>query len=220
MGGYGSGGANRKRPHFEGLRRINVGYLVRHKMARPGTYSTHSWQDNSQRPIGSIQVVGGGEAVTLVYSVRNGDAEDWLHIEERVTLARVGKPFGGVQTYFRCPRCNRRVTTLALGRQYFRCRTCVGAAYASSQEGPTDRAMRRANKLKRRLCAEPGLDSFYWRPKHMRQRTFDAIDARIQAAEAEVNDAHIRLLGRLSGMGRRQSGQRRVGKRSAARAFW
>ena len=166
MGGIGSGGANRKRPHFEGLRRINVGYLVQHGMDRPGTYSNHSWRDNWQRPTGSMQIVGGGEVVTLVYSVRNG------------------------------------------------------AAYASSQEGPTDRAMRRANTLKRRLGAEPGLDSFYWRPKHMRQRTFDAIDARIQAAEAEVNDAHIRLLGRLSGMGRRQSGQRRVGKRSAARAFW
>jgi len=80
--------------------------------------------------------------------------------------------------------------------------------------------MRRANKLKRRLGAEPGLDSFYWRPKHMRRRTFDAIDARIQAAEAEVNDAHIRLLGRLSGLGRGQSGPRGSGKGSARRAFW
>lgn len=220
MGGMGSGGANRKRPHFEGLRRINVGYLVRHGMHRPGTYSTMSWQDNWQRPTGSMQVVGGAEAVTLVYSVRNGETEDWRHIEERVQLALVPKPFGGAQTYFRCPRCGRRVTTLALRSQYFRCRICAGAAYASSQEGATDRAMRKANKLKRRLGADPGLDSFYWRPKHMRQRTFDAIDARIQAAEAEVNDAHIRLLGRLSGMAGRRS-RSRIGRRpSIGKAFW
>ncbi|HOZ25839.1 MAG TPA: hypothetical protein PLH23_00980 [Hyphomonadaceae bacterium] len=190
-------------------------------MDRPGTYSTHSWRDNWQRPTGSMQVVGGDDVVTLVYSVRNGDAEDWRQIEERVTLTRVAKPFGGAQTYFRCPRCSRRVATLALARQYFRCRTCVGAAYASSQEGPTDRAMRRANKLKRRLGAEPGLDSYYWRPKHMRQRTFARIDARIQAAEAEVNDAHVRLLARLGGMsGRRAGRSARDGTRAAARAFW
>ena len=221
MGGMGSGGANRKRPHFEGLRRIDAGYLVRHRMDRPGTYSTHSWRDNWQRPTGSMQVVGGDDVVTLVYSVRNGDAEDWRQIEERVTLTRVAKPFGGAQTYFRCPRCSRRVATLALARQYFRCRTCVGAAYASSQEGPTDRAMRRANKLKRRLGAEPGLDSYYWRPKHMRQRTFARIDARIQAAEAEVNDAHVMLLARLRGTSGRPEGRSvRSGTRAAARAFW
>lgn len=220
MGGMGSGGANRKRPHFEGLRRINVGYLVRHRMDRPGTYSTHSWRDNWERPTGSVQVVGGDGFVTLVYSVRSSEIEDWQQIEERVFLARVSKPFGGSQAYFLCPRCNRRVIALALGQRYFRCRTCVGAAYASSQEGPTDRAMRKANKLKRRLGADPGLDSFYRRPKHMRQRTFEAIDARIQAAEAEVNDAHIRLLGRLSGMDRRRSRSRNGRRQSAGRAFW
>lgn len=221
MGGLGSGGANKKRPHFEGFRRISIGYLVKRGLDRPGTYSSHSWQDNWKRPTGSMQVVGGDGFVTLVYSVRADETETWQHVEERVLLAHVAKPFGGFQTYFRCPRCDRRVTTLALGRRYFRCRTCVGAAYASSQEGPTDRAMRRASKLKRRLGAEPGLDSFYRRPKHMRRTTFEAIDARIQAAEAEVNDAHIRLLARLGRPGRRRSG-RTTGARPSpsGRSFW
>lgn len=164
-----------------------------------------------------MQVVGGDEFVTLVYSVRGDDTEAWEQIVERVALARVAKPFGGAQTYFVCPRCARRVTTLAMGRCYFRCRTCVGAAYASSQEGPADRAMRRANKLKRRLGAEPGLDSWYMRPKHMRRRTFARIDARIQAAEAEVNDVHLRLLARL---GRISGHGTRTRRRSGTRSFW
>lgn len=220
MGGLGSGGANKKRPHFEGFRRINVGYIVRRGLHRPGTYSTHSWHDNWKQPTGSMQVVGGDGFVTLVYSVRADETEAWQHIEERVMLAHVTKPFGGSQTYFRCPRCNRRVMTLALGRRYFRCRTCVGAAYASSQEGPTDRAMRRASKLKRRLGAEPGLDSFCRRPKHMRRATFAAIDARIQQAEAEVNDAHFRLLTRLNGLNAHRSRPRTGVSRMAGRAFW
>jgi hypothetical protein len=167
-----------------------------------------------------MQVVGGDEFVTLLYSTRGDEGEDWQAIEERVFLTKVPKPFGGAQTLFICPRCSRRVTTLALGRRYFRCRTCVGAAYASSQEGPTDRAMRRANKLKRRLGAEPGLDSWYVRPRHMRRRTFDAIEARIQAAEAEVNDAHIRLLGRLSSMRGNRSRSHARTRRSPGGAFW
>jgi hypothetical protein len=221
MGGLGSGGANRKRPHFEGFRRINVGYLVKRGMDRPGTYSTHSWHDNWKRPTGSIQVVGGDGFVTLVYSVRSGETDEWQQIEERVALARVPKPFGGEQTYFRCPRCSRRVATLALGRQYFRCRSCVGAAYASSQEGASDRAMRRANKLKRRLGAEPGLESWYTRPKHMRHRTFARIDARIQAAEAEVNDAHLRLLARLGRMtGNKPARRANLARHASGKGFW
>jgi hypothetical protein len=120
MGGLGSGGTNRKRPHFEGLRRINVGYLVRNGMDRPGTHSNHSWRDNRQRPTGSIQIVGGDGFVMLAYSARCGDTEAWQKVEERVSLAYVPKPFGGAQVYFRCPRCNRRVATLALGQRYFR----------------------------------------------------------------------------------------------------
>lgn len=219
MGGLGSGGANRKRPHFEGFRRINVGSLMKRSLDRAGTYSTHSWHDNWNRPTGSIQIVGGDGFVTFIYSLRGNDTEAWQQIEERVVLARVVKPFGGTQTFFRCPRCSRRVTTLALGRRYFRCRICVGAAYASSQEGSTDRAMRRANKLRKRVGAEPGLGNWYTRPKHMRRRTFERIDARIQTAEAEVNDAHLRLLSRLGRMGGRSSGRRGAGRSPTGR-FW
>jgi hypothetical protein len=76
--------------------------------------------------------------------------------------------------------------------------------------------MRRANKLKRRLGADPGLDSYYCRPKHMRQRTFAKIDARIQAAESEVNDAHVRLLARLGRLSARIRSQRKIGRGN----FW
>ncbi len=221
MGGFGSGGHNKRRPHLEGYQRISVRTLRRHRLLQAGVYATLSWQDNWKRPTGSVQVVGGSEGVTLIYSARADEAGEWTQVEERVTFARVARHFGGEQTYFRCPRCNRRTTELALGQQRFRCRTCLGLVHASSQEGPTDRAMRKANKLKRRLGAEAGLDSFYWRPKHMRQRTFDRIDTRIRHAEAEVNDAHILLLARLGSTSRRRS-CRRAGVRSPASVgrFW
>jgi hypothetical protein len=221
LGGFGSGGTNWKRAHLEGHRRIGVHYLRKQDLMRPGIYASLRWTNNLGEPTGSIQVAGGEHFVTLIYSVRRTHTEAWRPIQEQVAFARVAKPFGGEQVYFFCPRCGRRVLELALGAERFRCRTCLGLVHASSQESPTDRAMRRANKLKRRLGAEPGLDSWYTRPKHMRRKTFDKIEARIRAAEAEVNDAHIRLLGRLSRFDQRRSGRRPVGRRAAARGvFW
>jgi hypothetical protein len=221
MGGYGSGGHNRKRGHLEGHRRISVRHLRQHGLMRAGVISSFSWKDNWNRPTGTIQVVGGADVVTLVYSVRSSEAENWRQVEEQVALTRVPKSFGGEQTYLFCPRCGRRVLELALGRERFRCRTCLGLVHASSQESTADRAMRKANKLKRRLGAEPGLDSWYQRPRHMRHTTFERIDARIQAAEADVNDAHIRLLARLGRMDskvRARRGRRQA--RAASGRFW
>jgi hypothetical protein len=221
VGGFGSGRHNKRRPHLEGYRRISVRTLRRHRLLQAGVYATLSWQDNWKRPTGSIQVVGGSDGVTLIYSTRADEVGEWTQVEERVLFARVAKHFGGEQTYFRCPRCGRRTIELSLGQRRFRCRTCIGLVHASSQEGLTDRAMRKANKLKRRLGAEAGLDSFYWRPKHMRQKTFDTIDQRIRNAEAEVNDAHILLLARLGNTRRRRSGRRAGAMTPASRGgFW
>lgn len=221
VGGYGSGGRNKRHDHLEGRRRISVSNLRRHGLMRTGALSSFSWTDNWKRPTGSIQIVGGPDFVTLVYSVRSGDAEAWRHIEDQVAFARVPKSFGGEQIYMFCPKCGRRALELALGQERFRCRICLRLVHGSSQQSPTDRAMRRANKLKLRLGAEPGLDSFYGRPKHMRLRTFERIDARIRSAEAEVNDAHILLLGRLGRLDRRMSGRHASrGGFGRARAFW
>jgi hypothetical protein len=222
VGGYGSGGRNKRHTHLEGRRRISVRHLRRHGLMQAGTLSSFSWTDNWDRPTGSIQIVGGPDSVTLVYSVRSNDTEEWRPIEDEVEFARVPKSFGGEQVYFFCPRCGRRVLELALGQERFRCRICLGVVHASSQQSPTDRAMRKADKLKKLLGAEPGLDSFYFRPKFMRQKTFERIDARIQAAEAEVNDAHIRLLGRLTRLDRRIAGRNATCRGGATRAgrFW
>jgi hypothetical protein len=217
MGGYGSGGANKRHDHLEGRRRISVRNLRTHGLMRPGVLSSFSWTDSWDRPTGSIQIVGGSDCVTLLYSVREGD-QAWRQIEERIRLARTPKPFGGAQAFLVCPKCGRRVIELAMGRERFRCRICLGLVHASSQQSATDRAMRKANKLKKRLGAAPGLDSYYQRPKNMRKTTFERIDARIRAAEAEVNDAHIRILARLQRIGTRVRARNR--RTLAARRFW
>jgi hypothetical protein len=219
VGGYGSGGHNRRRGYLEGYRRICVSYLRRHDLMRPGVYSTLSWTNSRGEATGSMQVIGAKDFVTLIYSVRGSDQEAWRQVEERVALAHISKPFGGQQAYLTCPSCARRVMELILGKERFRCRMCLGLVHTSSQESSTNRAMRKANKLKNKLGAEPGLDSFYRRPRHMRRLSFARISARIQAAEAEVNDAHIRLLTRLGRLDARHRASAGRG-RTAKRAFW
>jgi hypothetical protein len=181
-----------------------------------------SWTDAWGRPTGSIEVLGGEEGVTLVYAVRETDAEAWRPIETRVALTRIPKPFGGSQVFFVCPTCNRRILELAFGYERFRCRHCLGLVYRTSQQSPADRAMSRADKLRQRLGGEPGLESCYARPKHMRRKTFERIDAQIQAAETEVLDEHIRVLGRITQRSQR-SRHHRAGRHADAksgRAFW
>lgn len=221
MGGYGSGGHNRRRGYLEAQRRISVAFVRRRGLMRDGVATSMSWSDNWNNPMGTIQVLGGEDGVTLQYGVKQDGDTEFQHIEERVPFARVAKPFGGEQVYFRCPKCHRRVLELAMGGQRFRCRTCLGLVHASSQEGPVNRAMRQANKLKKKLGAELGLDSWYVRPRHMRRSTFERIDARIRAAEALVNDEHIRILGRLTRLSGRIRGARGAdGCGSARKAFW
>ncbi len=213
MGGFGSGGHNRKRAHIEGQPRLHARLLKQRNLLAEGIRACMSWQDNWGRQTAAIEVIGGAQQVTLAYSVRSNDQSPWRRVEEPVRILRMARPFGGEQVFIACPGCRRRVMSIALSGGRFRCRTCHGLTYASSQEGSTDRAMRRANKLRRRLGCEPGWEAPYWKPKHMRQRTFNWIEEQIEAAEAEVTDAHIRLLNRLGRVSRPRA-------RSAGRSFW
>ncbi len=76
-------------------------------------------------------------------------------MEETVHIVRVPCRFGGNGPYFRCPgvvnglACGRRVAKLYGAGRYFLCRHCYRLAYASQSEGAWDRALRRANKIKK-----------------------------------------------------------------------
>ncbi len=213
MGGFGSGGHNKRRAHIEGQPRLHTRLLKKRGLLANGISASMSWNDNCGRQTAAIEVIGGIEQVRLRYAVRTKGQPETVNIDEPVRIIRQPKPFGGEQILLACPGCTRRVMALALRAGRFRCRSCHGLTYASSQEGATDRAMRRANKLRRRLGCEPGWEAPYWRPKHMRHRTFQRIEVQIEAAEAEVNDAHVRLLARLGRISKSRG-------RTASRGFW
>lgn len=64
------------------------------------------------------------------------------------------------------------------GGKVFACRHCRRLAYASQREAPHDRAARRADKLRKRLCWELGiLNGDGCKPKGMYWQTFDRLTA-------------------------------------------
>jgi hypothetical protein len=88
---------------------------------------------------------------------------------------------------FICPAagCGRRVAIL-YGGGIFACRHCYRLAYASSREDVSDRAARRADRLRARLGWEPGiLNGEGGKPKGMRWRTFERLAAEHDAFVGE-----------------------------------
>ena len=100
---------------------------------------------------------------------------EWEKIAETVGIVRVPCRLGGARPYFICPgvangiACGRRVAKLHGPGRYFLCRHCYRLANISQREGKADRALRRANKIRRRLGGDPGMAA----PSPRRRRACD-----------------------------------------------
>ena len=89
---------------------------------------------------------------------------------ETVRLAHLVRPvFGGIRTYFCCPRCDSRCDLLYV-KSSLACRRCHDLAFASENETPADRALRKLIKRRKRLGQTKGgvAASFPCKPKWWR----------------------------------------------------
>lgn len=198
MGGFGSGGWNlRHAGTVEGRRRIDACAFAREGLLKQGIIATVSWGEGDGK--NSIVVLGGPDEVRLQYSWRRGDAP-WMPHEETISIDRLARPYGGAQAYFRCPKCSRRVRFLIHGEIRYLCRHCLDLVHASTRERESDRAMRKVNKLRRRIGAEIGLEAAIGpKPKGMHQATFDRIYTEILQGEEIVWAEGMRIVRRLGG---------------------
>ncbi len=198
MGGIGSG----RPPGFgkdtvEGVRSLNVNRLKRAGYIGTNKIGGWEWTRDGER-VAWICLTADGDRLRLDYKSR-APGEDWASVEETVEIAQVPCHLGGQRPYFLCPgvvdgrACRRRIVTLFGNGRYFLCRHCYRLAYGSQREGPEDRAMRRANKLRLRLDGEPGLEMpLPRRPKGMWRRTYERRIAEIVAADTEAEAAFMR----------------------------
>ena len=103
--------------------------------------------------------------------------------------------FGGRRLWFLCPKCGRRVAILYGGKNFY-CRICRNIAYPSENEAKPNRLLRKANKIKKRLKCEPGVQSkIIFKPKGMHQKTFDRLRRQVEILEMEgVNQLFSKLV--------------------------
>ena len=84
--------------------------------------------------------------------------------------------------------CGRRVAKLYRAGHLFACRHCLGLVYASQQEIPVRRAMRRAQKIKMRLGgSDDPLEPFPQKPRGMHRRTYRRLREQARAADADAD---------------------------------
>ena len=106
--------------------------------------------------------------------------------------AACGVPLVGVDRPFKELVIDSR--RLAAG-DLFACRHCYGLGYASQQESPQSRFIRRSRKVRMRLGGSPDLlQPFRKRPRGMHQRTYMHLRARdLLLLKASVGALHKRL---------------------------
>jgi len=177
MGGSGSGRRWRygARSTADELRGLDVRSLARAGVLTPGSVGGWQWSQGGSK-VASIATSSTHDYLTVTYRQRS-DGENWVTQNYPIRLARTPCNFGGSRVWFLCPavRCNRRVAIL-YGGGVFACRHCYDLAYASSRESPSDRACRRAGKVRAKLGWPPGiLNDIGGKPKWMRWSTFERL---------------------------------------------
>ena len=197
MGGFGSGRPASGRNTVEGSRSLDLLKLHRAGCLKPGWAGAWQWTQDGER-VAWIGLRAEERRLVLTYRYRRGGGE-WEDIEEPVPLAWQPCRFGGRRPYFLCPgvvngtACLRRVLKLCGTGKYFLCRHCYRLSYSSQHEDRFDRALRRANRIRKRLGGEPSTAApFPERPKGMHHRTYDRLMAQIFEAE-ELADERLYL---------------------------
>lgn len=217
MGGFGSGRPSGSgRCAVEACRSIDVNRLKRDGCLRAGWVGGWQWTVDGEK-VASVNIRVELEQLCLSYRVRFGRGE-WEDVVENVRIVRVPCRFGGTRPYFVCPgmvndvACLRRVAKLHGPRRYFLCRHCYGLSYASQNEAVWDRALRRANKVRKILGGDPGMDApLPEKPKGMWWRTYERLCDRAIDAESFADNAFadraMRLVARIdNSKGRRRTG--------------
>lgn len=209
MGGFGSGRRRScERSNIERCICLDVNRLHREGCLQAGWSGGWEWYAEAEK-FASIAISTEGQSIVLRYSYRL--AEDQCQsVNETVQISKAACGFGGTRSYFLCPggtngiECGRRVAKLHLHQGVFRCRHCHSLDYPSRGEEPSNRALRRARKIRRRLGGSGNLASaFPLRPRGMWTRTYESMRAEALSQERLADEIIVASMGRF--LARKQS---------------
>ncbi|WP_207903606.1 hypothetical protein [Rhodovulum marinum] len=148
-------------------------WLKREGLLEPGRIAQVTWS-RRDRVTGEIGIIAERGRIILDYRQRPRGGE-WETLSYPVDLVETPCNLGGARPWFLCPNpgCRRRVAILYADR-LFVCRHCLSLTYPSQREDATDRAARRADRIRDKLGWKRGiLNGPGWlKPKGMHWKTF------------------------------------------------
>ncbi len=159
-------------------RQIDVREMKRQGLLESGELFRWHWPEFES----AVNMVVTEGEITVSY--RDKAAGGFGVIEYLIPMVRTDCHMNGSRPWFSCPECGRRAAILySVSASKFACRKCQGLAYPSQSEAAGDRAHRAANGIRRRLGWQVGIaNPEGWKPKWMRQVTFDKLRARYSKA--------------------------------------
>ena len=197
MGGFGSGRWQQGRSTTSDYQPLDVRQLQRDGLLKPGRTCSWKWE-HDEETTETITLQTEIDLLTLTHRYKLGN-DDWKEKCFSIFLDWTSCHYGETRAWFICshPGCWRRVAILYCGR-IFACRHCYKLAYPCQRETTLDRAVRRTEKIRRRLGWEAGILNLPdGKPKGMHWQTFE-----------RLTHQHNRFLGAsLDGMSQ-QLGQR------------
>ncbi|WP_417495615.1 hypothetical protein [Maricaulis sp.] len=199
MGGYGSGGRNRTgRPLYGQTSPLAVNRVAKAGGLESGARLTWQWTwTNGQES--TIGIIGHGrcEGVTLAYQYYPSSGCEPVPVRIMVRVEWMPCHFGGERVWWLCPNCQRRCLKLYGWGGRHACRACQHIGYATQQEKHRDRIQSRANRVRKKLGGEPGVESFPRKPKGMHWRTYERYCDELEAADRAFFREYAAMYGLL-----------------------
>ena len=189
MGGRGSGrrrGYSGK-PETSDSMPLDIRKLARTNLLRQGSSFSWQWLVNGRQVAGIDIRVDCLDSLVLSYCMKStGEVA-----EQNVQMQTSHCHLGGQRLWFTCPQCRQRVAVLYAPGRYFACRQCCGLGYATQKEGAGDRAITKADKLRKRMGWEAGiLNGDGGKPKGMHWKTYQRLkserDALVQVSFRDI----------------------------------
>ncbi|KTC64691.1 Uncharacterised protein (plasmid) [Legionella adelaidensis] len=179
MGGYGSGKHwyHDSKPTINNYRFIDIRRWSREKVLISNNKFSRQWLSDG-KIILFINVEIAPDRNYLIVRWQNPkEKKEPQKINYVIDILWEDCHFGGQRPWFICPlkKCGRRVAIL-YGGPIFACRHCYKLVYQSQREGVSDRAIRKAEKIRARLKWNTGiLEGTQDKPKGMHWRTYERL---------------------------------------------
>ena len=221
MGGFGSGGHNRKHATVEACARIDAGMIRRAGYfsdtppARPWAWRS-TWRGGALAvTLGVYWVTPGHELAGLIVlpaGHRDGNADAPHAIACRVRVSYTDCNYGHRRAWLHCPKCGRRVYRLFYYPNLFdqndravhtlQCRECGGFTYTQWAARGFDKAQARCMALADRMKARGGRDWGMWdtfptKPKGMHHATYHRMWWKWYLSMGEAKSEMLETLSRM-----------------------